>query len=249
MPHFNDGLSPIRNSQTGTQTITRLKPCSPSFSLIRFGVASSAPILALWGNPLSWMVRPTPLSAFCLPTSVSPTRRSLRNVYTPPSFPAQSTGHQKSPRVDVLCPAPPIPVNLGQRRVLVYELHITNFDTVPLTLKQVEVFGDDESKLALATLADASFSSLGLVFVSPRAIAPPTWIKFDPDVEHHACARQDDARCRPRTLAPSDGVLCAQQLDRRHSGSVRGVRRALGSPGARANFSRWHVAGRWRSGK
>jgi len=65
---------------------------------------------------------------------------------------------ERGPRVDVLCPAPPIPVKLGQRRVLVYELHITNFDTVPLTLKQVEVFGDDESKVALATLADASFS-------------------------------------------------------------------------------------------
>lgn len=65
---------------------------------------------------------------------------------------------ERGPRVDVLCPAPPIPVKLGQQRVLVYELHITNFDTMPLTLKQVEVYGDDESKVALSTLVDASFS-------------------------------------------------------------------------------------------
>jgi hypothetical protein len=42
---------------------------------------------------------------------------------------------------------------------LVYELHITNFDTVPLRLKRFEVFADEESSGALSTLADATLSA------------------------------------------------------------------------------------------
>ena len=46
---------------------------------------------------------------------------------------------ERGPRVEVVCPASPIPVEVEDKQVLVYELHVTNFDTVPLTLKKLEV--------------------------------------------------------------------------------------------------------------
>jgi hypothetical protein len=55
-------------------------------------------------------------------------------------------GRERGPRVEVFCPAPPIAVKLAEQRVLVYELHITNFEVVPLTLKRVEIFADAEKK-------------------------------------------------------------------------------------------------------
>jgi murein DD-endopeptidase len=55
-------------------------------------------------------------------------------------------------RVEVACPAAPIPVKIDQQRVLVYELHVTNFDTVPLTLKRVQVFANEENGEPLSTL-------------------------------------------------------------------------------------------------
>jgi hypothetical protein len=60
---------------------------------------------------------------------------------------------ERGPRVEVVCPEPPIPVRINDHRVLAYELHVTNFDVVPLTLKQVEVFGDN--KTALLSLVDS----------------------------------------------------------------------------------------------
>src|SRR5947209_20285991 len=35
---------------------------------------------------------------------------------------------ERGPRVEVVCPSPPIPVRIDKRQVLAYELHITNFD-------------------------------------------------------------------------------------------------------------------------
>jgi hypothetical protein len=53
---------------------------------------------------------------------------------------------ERGPRVEVVCPSPPVPVKLAEKQILVYELHVTNFETVPLTLKRLEVFADaDES--------------------------------------------------------------------------------------------------------
>ncbi len=59
---------------------------------------------------------------------------------------------ERGPRVEVVCPSPPIPVSVGRNKILVYELHITNFDTVPLTIKSIEIFRNDsnESLIALA---------------------------------------------------------------------------------------------------
>ncbi len=66
---------------------------------------------------------------------------------------------ERGPRVEVVCPAPPIPVRIDTRQVLVYELHVTNFDAVPLTLKRLEVFANQEASTPLLTLADASLSA------------------------------------------------------------------------------------------
>ncbi len=66
---------------------------------------------------------------------------------------------ERGPHVEVVCPSPPIPVRIDKRQVLVYELHVTNFDTAPLTLKRFEVFANDESSAPLSTLADATLSA------------------------------------------------------------------------------------------
>lgn len=66
---------------------------------------------------------------------------------------------ERGPRVEVVCPAPPIPVTLGQNKVLVYELHITNFDTVRLTLKRIDIFASAESRQPLVTLEDNQLSA------------------------------------------------------------------------------------------
>ena len=66
---------------------------------------------------------------------------------------------ERGPRVEVVCPSPPVPVRIDKRQVLVYELHVTNFDTVPLTLKRFEVFANEESTGALSTLADTMLSA------------------------------------------------------------------------------------------
>jgi len=42
---------------------------------------------------------------------------------------------------------------------LIYELHVTNFDTVALTLKQLEVFANEENSGALLTLTEAVLSA------------------------------------------------------------------------------------------
>jgi len=65
----------------------------------------------------------------------------------------------RGPRVEVVCPFAPIPVMQGQQRVLVYELHITNFETVPLTLKRLEVFAEANKAEPLETMTDDALSS------------------------------------------------------------------------------------------
>jgi murein DD-endopeptidase len=67
---------------------------------------------------------------------------------------------ERGPRVEVVCPSPPIPVPIDKNKVLVYELHVTNFDTVPLTLKHVEIFANEESKEPLTTLEEDRLSAV-----------------------------------------------------------------------------------------
>jgi murein DD-endopeptidase len=64
----------------------------------------------------------------------------------------QCFARERGPRVEVVCPSPPIPATIDKNKVLVYELHVTNFDTVPLTLKSVEILANEESKEPLVTL-------------------------------------------------------------------------------------------------
>lgn len=71
----------------------------------------------------------------------------------------QCFARQRGPRVDVLCPSPPIPVTIDKKKVVVYELHVTSFDTVPMTLKRVEIFANEESKEPLITLEKDKLST------------------------------------------------------------------------------------------
>jgi murein DD-endopeptidase MepM/ murein hydrolase activator NlpD len=59
----------------------------------------------------------------------------------------------------VVCPSSPIPVKLAERNVLAYELHITNFDIVPLTLKRLEVFADTDKSQPLKTISGDALSA------------------------------------------------------------------------------------------
>src|ERR1700691_3472568 len=66
---------------------------------------------------------------------------------------------QRGPRVEVVCPSQPIPVRQGEQQVLVYALHITNFDLVPLTLKRLEIFADEDNSQPLKAFSDDALSA------------------------------------------------------------------------------------------
>ena len=70
-----------------------------------------------------------------------------------------SWARERGPRVEVVCPSPPIPVVIGKNKVLVYELHVTNFDTVPLTFKRLEIFAGRASAGILVTLEGEKLSA------------------------------------------------------------------------------------------
>jgi murein DD-endopeptidase len=60
---------------------------------------------------------------------------------------------ERGPRVEVICPWSPTPVNIDEHWVLAYELHITNFDKIPLTLSKLDVFGDEDVAQALESVS------------------------------------------------------------------------------------------------
>jgi murein DD-endopeptidase len=66
---------------------------------------------------------------------------------------------ERGPRVEVVCTFPPIPVRIDKQEVLVYELHITNFDVVPLTLKHLEVFTNEETIGPIASLDENALAA------------------------------------------------------------------------------------------
>jgi hypothetical protein len=78
---------------------------------------------------------------------------------------------ERGPRVEVVCPSPPVPVRIDKQQVLVYELHVTNFDVVPLTLKRLDVFGNDENSRPLITLADDRLAAAMIQVGAPMASA------------------------------------------------------------------------------
>jgi hypothetical protein len=74
---------------------------------------------------------------------------------------------ERGPRVEVVCPSPPIPVTTGKNKVLVYELHLTNFDVVPLTLKRISIFDAQEIADPLTTLEGEKLSTAMIRIGSP----------------------------------------------------------------------------------
>jgi murein DD-endopeptidase len=87
---------------------------------------------------------------------------------------------ERGPRVQVDCPFPPVAVKVaqkaGENQVLAYELHITNFDQVPLTLKQLEIFGDGNKERPLAALAGDALSAFMIEVGSGGAAKNPQLI-------------------------------------------------------------------------
>jgi hypothetical protein len=65
----------------------------------------------------------------------------------------------KRARVEVICPSRPVPFPLDKRTGLVYELHVTNFDVVPLTLKRIEISANALDGERLQSLAGDSLSA------------------------------------------------------------------------------------------
>ncbi len=64
-----------------------------------------------------------------------------------------------SASLDVQVPAAPTPVRIGGRIHLAYELHITNFTAVDLALARIDVLGDQQNGVPLASYQDAELRS------------------------------------------------------------------------------------------
>ncbi|HYX69828.1 MAG TPA: M23 family metallopeptidase [Terriglobales bacterium] len=84
--------------------------------------------------------------------------------------------------VEVIVPAEPVPVAAEGKRVLAYELHITNFGRDPLTLQRLEVYGGAPAPLATfegATLAQM-ISLVGQPMDMSMGKAPSQSPRLDP---------------------------------------------------------------------
>jgi murein DD-endopeptidase len=81
---------------------------------------------------------------------------------------------ERGARVEVVCPSPPIPVTIGKNKVLVYELHLTNFDVVPLTLKRISIFAAPDHPDPLTTLEGDKLSTAMVRIGAPLATATPS---------------------------------------------------------------------------
>jgi murein DD-endopeptidase len=90
-------------------------------------------------------------------------------LFLPFAMLSPCSARERGPRVEVVCPAPPIPVTMARNKVLVYELHVTNFDVVPLTLKRISVFAAQGHSELLATLEDEKLSQAAIRVGSPMA--------------------------------------------------------------------------------
>lgn len=94
------------------------------------------------------------------------------------SFVLPCVARERGPRVDVLCPSAPIPVAINKAKVLVYELHITNFDTVPLTLRELDISSDDGSAAPIFKLDGdklaAAMTRVGAMMMMSSSDASPS---------------------------------------------------------------------------
>lgn len=70
-----------------------------------------------------------------------------------------SSARPRGPRVEVVCPTAPTTATFAEQRSLAYELHITNFDSVPLTLERIEIFSNSENSQPLQSLSGDALSA------------------------------------------------------------------------------------------
>ena len=83
---------------------------------------------------------------------------------------------ERGPRIEVACQSPPIPVRVTDKQVLVYELHVTNFDSMPLTLKQLDVFADTDQGQPLKTFSGDALSAMMIAVGSSSGAKDPQTI-------------------------------------------------------------------------
>lgn len=125
---------------------------------------------------------------------------------------------RREARVEVTVPKPPQPATVNGQRVLVYELHVTNFGPA-LGLREIDVFADSASPTPLATFRDSMLTSM----LQPGSAINPysrtvayLWVVLDPhqavpgtlrhrllfDILDTAAVRRDGG-----TLAAIDNIL------------------------------------------
>lgn len=74
-------------------------------------------------------------------------------------LPAPIFSRECGPRFEVTCPSLAILVQTDKNKALIYELDITNFDTVPLRVKHIEIFANRESSEPMITLENEKLSA------------------------------------------------------------------------------------------
>jgi hypothetical protein len=91
-------------------------------------------------------------------------------------LPTTCFARERGPRVEVVCPSPPITVTIGKNQALVYELHVTNFDVVPLTLNHISIFAARENPQPLTTIEgdklSAAMTRVGVPMVMSSGSSP-----------------------------------------------------------------------------
>jgi hypothetical protein len=74
----------------------------------------------------------------------------------PRTVPAQLSARQA--RVEIVAPAAPRPVVAAGKRVLVYELHVTNLGRGPLAFREIDVWDGGGKAASLATYRDTALA-------------------------------------------------------------------------------------------
>ena len=92
--------------------------------------------------------------------------RGLRSVVLLSSMlaalviPKPASARERGPRVLVVCPYAPIPARIASHLVLAYELQITNFDKVPLSLRKLEIFAGSRQAAPLESLSGNDLATI-----------------------------------------------------------------------------------------
>jgi murein DD-endopeptidase len=120
-----------------------------------------------------------------------------------------------SASLEVQVPIEPMPVNIGGRTCLVYELHLTNFKTNSLTIMRLDIFGENHDDAILHTYEGPELlSAVALAGSRPNeagksAVVPPgqrmilfVWLPLEPGIKAPAFLRH-----RISYRNDSDGAL------------------------------------------